>query len=64
MSVYVAQLPKEVQKEIKSDVMEMFKDASPLFAKDVIENVMNSKLIDVIGWEKEMLSYKKYSKWL
>lgn len=64
MPRYVCELPEEVLDEIREDIIDIMSGEDIYAIKEATENVMDSKLIDVIGSEPGLLSYKKYSRWL
>lgn len=64
MARYVCELPEEVLDEIREDIIDIMSGEDIYAIKEATENVMDSKLIDVIGNEPGLLPYKKYSKWL
>lgn len=69
MSKYIKQLPPKVQTEIAHDVIRILEENTCCSTNEIVKivhyEVMNSKLIDIIGSEEDgLLDYDKYSKYL
>lgn len=62
---WICELPAEVQAELKKDAIEELKKYyNPCDLYGVLDDIMNERLIDVVGCEPGMLSPEKYGKYL
>lgn len=62
MVKFVCELPQEVQNEIRKDAKKILNqlDLSEAEKAETLENVMNEKLINIIGYEFGLLDADKY----
>lgn len=65
---WVCELPQDVQDELRQDAIDTISYWSDYSMDEVIkivdEDVMNEKLVNIVGWEDGMLNPEKYNKYI